>query len=64
MGNEIIDFKTQLRAEIARSGLSQRVFAEKLGVPQRTLESWVLGVRLPNPFTQKSVLAAAEGITK
>lgn len=56
------DFKARLRAEVERSGLTQRAFAEKINVPQRTFESWLIGERTPTPFTQKAILAQAAEI--
>lgn len=56
------DFKARLRAEVERSGLSQRAFAEKINVPQRTFVSWLIGERTPTPFTQKAILAQAEAV--
>ena len=55
-------FPDKLRALIRKSGLSQRAFAESIGVPLRTLEAWLAGDRTPNDYTQKAVLGrASEG---
>lgn len=55
-------FPDELRSLIRKSGLSQRAFAESIGIPLRTLEDWLAGKRTPNDFTQKAVLSrASEG---
>lgn len=57
-------FKEQLRAHIECSGLSQNAFSQKLKVPLRTVEAWLGGKRLPNSYTQESILKqAAEIVT-
>lgn len=48
-------FPDELRALIRKSGLSQRAFAESIGIPLRTLEDWLSGKRTPNDFTKDSV---------
>lgn len=52
-------FSDELRVFIRMSGLSQRAFAESIGIPLRTLEDWLARKRTPNDFTQKAVLARA-----
>lgn len=34
----------------AMSGLTQKAFAEKYGIPKRTLESWEMGERKPPEY--------------
>lgn len=54
-------FSDELRSLVRKSGLSQRVFAESIGIPLRTLEAWLAGDRTPNDFTRKAVLGRASG---
>lgn len=57
------DFKTRLRAEVERSGLTQRAFAECMGVPLRTFESWIYGKRTPQAaFTRELILEKAKKV--
>lgn len=55
-------FPDELRALVRRSGLSQRAFAESIGVPLRTLEAWLAGDRTPNSYTKESILNRASKI--
>lgn len=56
-------FPGELRALIRKSGMSQRAFAEALGIPIRTLEDWLCRRRNPSSFTKKSVINKAMQIT-
>ena len=49
-------FQEQLREMRQASGLTQRAFAEQIGVPLRTLEDWLAGRRTPNNFVQRQIL--------
>lgn len=40
----------QIRAIRAATGLSQVRFAERYGIPRRTIENWESGVRTPPPY--------------
>lgn len=40
----------QIRAIRAKTGLSQARFAERYGIPRRTIENWESGVRTPPPY--------------
>lgn len=55
-------FPGELRAFIRQSGLSQRAFAEALGVPLRTLEDWLAGKKKPDTFKKEAVLNKASQI--
>lgn len=44
------------RAYCNSNGLTQKAFAEKLGVPLRTFEDWIKGRRTPSRIVQDSVL--------
>lgn len=57
-------FQERLREEVDYSNLSQKAFAEKLGVPLRTLEAWLAGARTPNAFTKNAIIEKAEEISK
>ena len=57
-------FSAKLRAALDASGLTQKAFAESLGIPLRTLENWLSGKNTPPEFTQASVLQAAKAIRK
>lgn len=52
-------FPDELRSLVRKSGLSQRAFAESIGIPLRTLEDWLAGKRTPNDFTREAVLRRA-----
>ena len=49
-------FPDVLRVFIIMSGLSQRAFAESIGIPLRTLEDWLAKKRTPNYLTREAVL--------
>ena len=55
-------FKEQLKELLNESGLSQRAFAEKLGVSLRALEYWLNGGRTPDDFKKEAVLNKAKQI--
>lgn len=55
-------FPGELRAFIRQSNLSQRAFAESLGVPLRTLEDWIAGKKKPDAFKKEAVLNKAAQI--
>ena len=57
-------FSQDIRSILTASGMTQKVFAAALGIPLRTLESYLAGVREPTPFTQKALLEAAQKIEK
>lgn len=40
----------KIRAIRAATGLSQVRFAERYGIPRRTIENWESGVRTPPPY--------------
>jgi len=40
--------KPALKQLIADSGLTQRDLAKKTGIPERTINSWVAGERMPS----------------
>lgn len=46
----------QIRDVIEKTGLSQRAFAEKIGIPKRTLEDYVNQKHSPSPFTLKMII--------
>ena len=52
-------FSDELHSLVRKSGLSQRAFAESIGVPLRTLEDWLAGQRTPNDLTKESCLNRA-----
>lgn len=52
-------FPDELRSLIRKSGLSQRAFAESIGIPLRTLEDWLAKKRTPNYLTREAVLRRA-----
>lgn len=58
----VMEFAEKLTIEILRINKSQRVIAESLGVPLRTLEDWKAGRRVPPKFTQDAILAALKKI--
>lgn len=53
-------FSRELFDLVTRSGMTQREFAEKLGVSLRTLESWLAGTRNPKASTQPFILGRAK----
>lgn len=55
-------FPSELGALVRKSGLSQRAFAESIGIPLRTLEDWLAGKRTPNSYTKESILNRASKI--
>lgn len=57
-------FSLRLRELADESGMTQKDFADALGIPLRTLESYISGARTPAPFTQMALIEAAERITK
>lgn len=52
------------RAWCDTNGLTQRAFAEKIGVPLRTFEDWASGRRTPAEFVQKSVLDKVKSLAE
>lgn len=52
-------FPDELRSLVRKSGLSQRAFAESIGIPLRTLEDWLAKKRTPNYLTREAVLRRA-----
>lgn len=52
------------RAWCDTNGLTQKAFAEKIGVPLRTFEDWVGGRRTPARFVQESVLDKVKSLTE
>lgn len=58
----VMEFAEKLTIEILRINKSQRVIAESIGVPLRTLEDWKAGRRVPPKFTQDAILDALKKI--
>ena len=57
----------QIKAIRANTGLSQKKFAEKTGVPARTILSWATGDRTPPSYViplLKLAVRALDGIVK
>ena len=50
------------RAYCNSNGLTQKEFAEKLGVPLRTFEDWISSRRTPSKYVQTSILDKAQTI--
>lgn len=40
----------EIKSIRARTGLSQKAFSELTGVPQRTIENWETGKRIPPEY--------------
>lgn len=55
-------FSVKLKEKLKSCKLNEREFAEKLGVPLRTYESWIRGLRTPDQFKQRFILEEAEKI--
>lgn len=55
-------FAETLKEAIERSGKSMTDIAAALNIPYRTIQDWRAGRRVPNAFTQKSVLEQIEKI--
>lgn len=49
-------FAPKLRALIKETGLSQRAFAEAVGVPARTIEDWVTFQRKPSRYAEDNLI--------
>lgn len=49
-------FSGKLACEVYNMNLSQRVIAEKLGVPFRTFQDWLYGNRTPPAYVQTDIL--------
>lgn len=58
------NFSKKLREQLDLSNLSQSEFSKKLGIPLRTFENWISGIRTPNKFTQDAALKKAEEIVE
>lgn len=52
------------RAWCGTNGITQKVFAEKIGVPLRTFEDWISGRRTPARFVQESVLDKVKSLAE
>ena len=50
------EFKDELRAVISNSNITQKKASEILGVPLRSVESWVEGKRVPDKFKQQMII--------
>lgn len=56
------ELKNKLKAAREKSGLTQKQFAEKIGVPYRTLVSWENDQRTPRGLALKALNAALDAI--
>lgn len=57
------DFADNLYEIFSESHLTQKKFAEKIGVPLRTFEDWIKKRRTPSKFVQESVLDKARNLS-
>ena len=57
------DFANSLYEIFSESHLTQKKFAERIGVPLRTFEDWIKKRRTPSKFVQESVLDKAKNLS-
>ena len=59
---ENVTFAEELTKAIGKTFKPMTKIAEALGIPYRTMQDWKAGKRVPNEFTQKSVLEQIRGM--
>lgn len=50
-------FSLTFRTALADHRLTQKRFSEENGIPLRTIESWIAGIRTPPEYVQSLVLS-------
>ena len=58
----MMDTAEQIKALRAATGLTQKEFAARCGIPHRTLISWEVGDRRPPSYTIRLLELAAKNI--
>ncbi len=56
------ELRDKLKAARAKLAMTQNQFAQRLGIPARTLESWEADRATPRGFTLKALTAALDAI--
>lgn len=49
-------YSYRIRQARLKKGMSQREFADRIGMPLRTLENWEAGIRQPSPWVARLIL--------
>ena len=55
-------FAEQLTKAIGKTYKPMTKIAEALGIPYRTMQDWKAGKRVPNEYTQRTVLEQIKGM--
>jgi len=63
MSANSMTFAEQLKAEVARCGLTQPAAADLLGIKPRTLWNWLHAMTVPHRYMQEGSLAQLAGAT-
>ena len=58
------DFQKELDCLIRQTGMPLRKVAEAVDIPYRTLQSWKIGQRTPNRYTQDAIMAQIKELIK
>lgn len=58
------DFQKELDYLIRQTGMPLRKVAEEVDISYRTLQSWKLGQRTPNRYTQDAIMAQIKELIK